>query len=663
MVSNTSENKTDSFQNRFFWILFIFRFVFLGFKGGQRSFKGYTIEKSYDDDSVMELTTVIKLSPLEKLQRRLLFQEYLQALEIAETYSLDTDIVYKHQIKDMISLKQHFSFFKIEPIFEKVKDRTWVLDICLIPLQNPSLTRSLLDYVISQTNYLTQSDVEQEINAFIDGVKFESFLPLTPSAALRYRAESLLRRDKLDLYEALLSGSFHDFSFISKLNNFYVRTYLDIALDFASKENCSALHIFFARLSAQILPFRFQILDAISDNVEINEYSNLIPKINQEGTVVEIISFSYLRKRDWIEKKEIMDFLSLFDDKSTLELQNDRFITSSRKDWLEWFKKRILRMERNNKGNAYALANLAVSRGFNTEFIIIRDRISILNRISASDFSEKLKEVDLAALENFPPRDLLRSFMILADLSSVEELFSRIIIPYLDIIETPFTVLRDVLIEISSKDLSLLSNLAKTHAISGLRKFSSNDDLKILVIDCVLACGIDDSSENFDEIMDYVFASDDSFKETENDWDSDQEIADEDRDLHHIEEKKRNFAAYVKAKHVLSEYNISKPVSWFAKNLDTTAQQLQIVNEMFQNAVALKADWIRLLLQLDELNENGILCHISRTKLFMDAVKIILRGAGIFFLIINKTQGWRKRLLFLLLDCLLYRCRIWRRWF
>jgi hypothetical protein len=593
--------------------------------------KSFSILDLDDGDTVMELTSVMKLLPFEKLQRRLLFQDYSQALDVAETFSLDTDLVYKHQISDMIHVKQHVSFFKIEPVLEKIKNRKWVLDICLIPVQNPSLTRSLLDYVISQTNYLTKKDVEQEIDDFFEGRKYKSSLPLTPSEALRFRANALLRTDKLDLYEALFSGAGQDFSFISKLNSFYGRSYVDIAIELASKGNCSALYIFFSRLSSQILPYRFEILNAISSSVKINEYEDLIPKINLEGSVVEMLSFSYLRKRDWIETKGIIDFLHLLDDNSKFELQNDQYSSPSRADWLEWCKKRILSMESSNKSNAYELADLAVSRGFETECALIRDRISILNRIESSVFAEKLETIDLASLENVPPRHLLRSFLILADLESVGDLFTQIIIPYLEVIDEPFEVLRDVLLEISVQDLSLLANLAKSQVISKLKQFSTADDLKIMVMDCSLACNMDDTSENFDEILGFLMSPNESFEESLNDWNSDEEgINDEalKKDLPQIEEKKKVFAAYVKAKDILSEYNISKPLKWFAANLQTGTQQIQLLSQLLQNVNMNNSDWIRFLRQMDELIEDGTLGHVSRTKLYKDVLKIILSDAG-----------------------------------
>ena len=597
-----------------------------------KPFSGYKIESLDSDDCVMELTTVIKLSPLENLQRRLLFQEYPQALEIALNHSLDTDLVYKTQIKEMISLKHHISFLKIEPILDKVNDRKWLMDFCLLTANSAALTRSLLDYLILQTKDLSQRDIDQEIDAFFEGRKYETSLPISAAAALRFRVESLCRIDKLDLYEALYSGSFQDFSFNSKLNAFYSRSYLDISQELAFKGKCSALNLIFSRFYGQVSPYRFQILDKIPDNVKISDYEDLIPKIGHDGYEVEILPLSYFRKRDWVEKNEIIDFLRLLDEKLIAEVQKDNDLPAARNEWLDWFKKRIARMEHISKRNALELANLAIARGFESECTIIRNRLNLLEKISSSDFAEKLSEVDLLALETFPPNDLLRSFMILADLNGIEELFSVIIVPFLAIIEQPFQLLRNVLIEISSKDLSLLANLSNGQTIQSLKDFASIDDLKLLLMDCALACNLNDSYENLNQILNCLLSSFEIREENKNDWDINEEGEHDDPISDVSDDIKRKvdcFAAYVKAKNIFSQYNIEKPLRWFSLDLKSTTRQAQIIGELFQNAVAINSDWAKLLNQLDELNQDGILPHLSRTKMYADALKIILRDGKI----------------------------------
>ena len=243
-------------------------------------------------------------------------------------------------------------------------------------------------------------------------------------------------------------------------------------------------------------------------------------------------------------------------------------------------------------------------------------------------------EIDLSIIERFPSRDLLRTFMILAEVESVEALFSVIIIPYLSTIDDPFVMFRSVLLEISSNDLSLLSSIVKGRGLDGLKDFASYDEILILVIDSTLACNCEETNENLDQILSFLFSEEEIGVERTSDWDFEVEL-DESLpkkfivDSDELRERKRLFESYLRSKKILYQYDIIKPLKWFVTEACSAAEQLNIVETIFQRMKSIKSDWILLLNHMDELIDMGILPHISRKQIYLDTLKMVLRDAGI----------------------------------
>ncbi|KAG8124286.1 hypothetical protein E2320_019602 [Naja naja] len=267
-----------------------------------------TIIKNY------RLVNLRSTTPEELYQRKIDDEEYGEALSIAQTYELDSDLVYQRQWR-----KSAVSVASIQDYLSKIKKRSWVLHECLERVsENVDAAKELLQYGLKGTDlealvatgkredggrfilpsnididellyeeYLTPEEEaeyrkEQEVikqQELLESVDF-SKLTLEQKELCRCRLKLLTYLDRLATYEEILGGPHaaeqnYDAEFFRKFRN---QNIVLSARTYARESNVRGLEILFTYHGSDLLPYRLPVLSNFPETTSPHEYSFLLPE-------------------------------------------------------------------------------------------------------------------------------------------------------------------------------------------------------------------------------------------------------------------------------------------------------------------------------------------------------------------------------------------------
>ncbi|KAH0516284.1 Neuroblastoma-amplified sequence [Microtus ochrogaster] len=148
------------------------------------------------------LVSLRSTTPEELYQRKIESEEYEEALSLAHTYGLDTDLVYQRQWR-----KSAVNIASIQNYLSKIKKRSWVLHDCLerVP-ENVDAAKELLQYGLKGTDlealvvigkgaddgrFTLPGDVD------IESIAYEELTPADKESAKSKRQKELKKRREL----------------------------------------------------------------------------------------------------------------------------------------------------------------------------------------------------------------------------------------------------------------------------------------------------------------------------------------------------------------------------------------------------------------------------------------------------------------------------------
>ncbi|XP_007471273.1 PREDICTED: neuroblastoma-amplified sequence [Lipotes vexillifer] len=295
-----------------------------------------TITKNY------RLVSLRSTTPEELYQRKIESEEYEEALSLAQTYSLDTDLVYQRQWR-----KSAVNIASIQNYLSKIKKRSWVLHECLerVP-ETVDAAKELLQYGLKGTDLeaLLAIGKGADDGRFtllgemdIDGISYEELSPpdeepaekkkeelrkrqellklvnfskltLEQKELCRCRLKLLTYLDRLATYEEILrvphaSEQRYDAEFFKKFRN---QNIVLSARTYARESNVQALEILFTYHGSDLLPHRLVILSNFPETTSPHEYSVLLPEACYDGDSLMIIPWHEHKHRDkdWCEELE-----------------------------------------------------------------------------------------------------------------------------------------------------------------------------------------------------------------------------------------------------------------------------------------------------------------------------------------------------------------------
>ncbi|XP_027711429.1 neuroblastoma-amplified sequence isoform X1 [Vombatus ursinus] len=295
-----------------------------------------TVTKNY------RLVSLRSTTPEELYQRKIENEEYHEALSLAQTYGLDTDLVYQRQWR-----KSAVNIASIQDYLSKIKKRAWVLHECLerVP-ENVEAAKELLQYGLKGTDLealLAIGKGEDDGRFILPGgvdiaeVPYEdllspaedventeergpkrrtellqlvnfSQLTLEQKELCRCRLKLLTYLDRLATYEEILgvphaAEQRYDAEFFKKFRN---QNIVLSARTYARESNVQALAILFTYHGAELLAHRLAILSNFPETTSPHEYAALLPEACFTAGSLTIIPWNEQKHRDkdWCEESE-----------------------------------------------------------------------------------------------------------------------------------------------------------------------------------------------------------------------------------------------------------------------------------------------------------------------------------------------------------------------
>ncbi|XP_069925849.1 NBAS subunit of NRZ tethering complex isoform X1 [Oryctolagus cuniculus] len=296
-----------------------------------------TITKNY------RLVSLRSTTPEELYQRKIESEEYEEALSLAHTYGLDTDLVYQRQWR-----KSAVNIASIQNYLSKIKKRSWVLHECLerVP-ENVDAAKELLQYGLKGTDLEALIAIGKGTDdgrftlpgeVDIENISYEELSPSEEEPAKNKKEKELKKRrellqlvnfakltleqkelcrcrlklltylDRLATYEEILgvppaSEQRYDAEFFKKFRN---QNIVLSARTYARESNVQALEILFTYHGSDLLPHRLAILSNFPETTSPHEYSVLLPEACFNGDSLMIIPWHERRHRakDWCEELE-----------------------------------------------------------------------------------------------------------------------------------------------------------------------------------------------------------------------------------------------------------------------------------------------------------------------------------------------------------------------
>uniref|UniRef100_A0A8C9NH09 NBAS subunit of NRZ tethering complex n=1 Tax=Serinus canaria TaxID=9135 RepID=A0A8C9NH09_SERCA len=287
------------------------------------------------------LVSLRSTTPEELYQRKIDNEEYEEALSLAQTYGLDSDLVYQRQWR-----KSAVNVASIQDYLSKIKKRAWVLHECLerVP-ENADAAKKLLQYGLKGTDlealvaigkgedggrFILPGEVDIEIpyedllspdeemdtrkekeakkrQELLLSINF-SKLTLEQKELCRSRLKLLTYLDRLETYEEILGGPHaaehhYDGEFFKKFRN---QNIVLSARTYARESNVRALEILFTFHGSALLPHRQAILSNFPETTSPHEYALLLPEACYKKGTLKILPWNEQKHReeDWCEKQE-----------------------------------------------------------------------------------------------------------------------------------------------------------------------------------------------------------------------------------------------------------------------------------------------------------------------------------------------------------------------
>ncbi|XP_012508523.1 PREDICTED: neuroblastoma-amplified sequence [Propithecus coquereli] len=396
-----------------------------------------TITKNY------RLVSLRSTTPEELYQRKIENEEYEEALSLAHTYGLDTDLVYQRQWR-----KSAVNIASIQNYLSKIKKRSWVLHECLerVP-ENVDAAKELLQYGLKGTDLEALLAIGKGVDdgrftlpgeVDIDNISYEELSPPDEEPAKNKKEKALKKRrellklvnfskltleqkelcrcrlklltylDRLATYEEILgvphaSEQRYDAEFFKKFRN---QNIVLSARTYARESNVQALEILFTYHGSDLLPHRLAILSNFPETTSPHEYSVLLPEACCSGDSLMIVPWHEHKHRakDWCETLECRKVVepSLEDESEFLyaaqpELLKFRTTQLSVEKVMDWYQTRAEEIEHYARqvDCALSLIRLGVERSI-PGLLVLCDNLVTLETLvyeAGCDLTLTLKEL------------------------------------------------------------------------------------------------------------------------------------------------------------------------------------------------------------------------------------------------------------------------------
>uniref|UniRef100_A0A8C0UJY2 NBAS subunit of NRZ tethering complex n=1 Tax=Cyanistes caeruleus TaxID=156563 RepID=A0A8C0UJY2_CYACU len=487
------------------------------------------------------LVSLRSTTPEELYQRKIDNEEYGEALSLAQTYGLDSDLVYQRQWR-----KSAVNVASIQDYLSKIKKRAWVLHECLerVP-ENADAAKKLLQYGLKGTDlealvaigkgedggrFILPGEVDIEIpyedflspdeemdtrkekeakkrQELLLSVNF-SKLTLEQKELCRSRLKLLTYLDRLETYEEILGGphaaeQHYDGEFFKKFRN---QNIVLSARTYARESNVRALEILFTFHGSALLPHRQAILSNFPETTSPHEYALLLPEACYKKGTLKILPWNEQKHReeDWCEKPECRMVIepTLQDEGQFLyeiqpELLKYRTTDLSVDLATDWYLSRAKEIEEYamQVDCALSLVRLGMERSIPGLQVLCDNLITLETVVYETDGDRTLTLKELLEMKD------IEKLRLLMKNSSDEKYVKNVyqwMIPFLHRCENQSpglanALFKEYLVTLAKEDLTLPLKIFQNSKPACQQKIiPDQDQLMITALECIYSCERDD---------------------------------------------------------------------------------------------------------------------------------------------------------------------------
>ncbi|KAJ7341060.1 hypothetical protein JRQ81_004751, partial [Phrynocephalus forsythii] len=569
-------------------------------------------------------------------------EEYGEALSLAQTYDLDSDLVYQRQWR-----KSAVSIASIQDYLSKINKRSWVLHECLerVP-ENVDAAKELLQYGLKGTDlealvaigkgedggrFILPGDVD------LEGLLYEEFLTPEEEAESRKEREAMRRQellqltleqkelcrsrlklltylDRLATYEEILGGPHaaeqrYDAEFFKKFRN---QNIVLSARTYARESNVRALEILFTYHGSDLLPHRLVLLSNFPETTSPHEYSFLLPEACYRDGVLKILPWNERKHReeDWCERPPCRLIVEP-------ALQDEGgFLYDSHPEWLkyrtvdpsislvtDWYCKRAEEVENYSMqvDCALSLVRLGMERNIPGLHSLCDNLVTLETLVyeTGCDITLSLKE-----LQQMKDIEKLRLLMS----NSTEDKYVKDayqwMVPFLHRCEkesmgTANKLLKEYLVTLAKGDLTFPLKIFEHSKPACQQKIISDQDLLMMIaLECIYTCKRDDQLSLCYDILECL---------PQRGYGPETDIT---NSLH---DKVDELEQILSVSELLEKHGLQKPVS-FVKDTQNSPEEAQKLMIRLTRHTGRKqppvneAHWMGLLQDMLEMQQNVYTC-------------------------------------------------------
>ncbi|XP_045779272.1 neuroblastoma-amplified sequence-like isoform X2 [Maniola jurtina] len=408
---------------------------------------------------IYRLLGVKSTTPTELFSRKIESGSYTEALTLAETFNLDSDLVYQQQWR-----KNPVSTDAIQNYLSKVSKKIWAVHQCVDRLpESLQAAKELLHFGLELTNEKILDEINKDLPEDEwkdpDSVTLEDLNAYT-SELLRCRHVMLFYKERLRLYEAILrceKSTYVKDEYHRLRSNSIVHS----AMEIAKEGRIEALTCLWPYIKS--LPMQLAVLDKLPETVYPLDYQHLLPTKEpltwfEKKSPIKIQPSEH--ENDWC-KKEIFRSIwsSNWSEDTTPENETAADIDS---DLAKWYDKRAREIEERSGIASHALTLVTIAKvGGAVEHL---DNIMFhLLTLDTLIYDINVEGVTLAQVEKMSNLEVCKMLMKMSTPATFVSDLKQFVIPYLKRYEnltkrTGFclTGLMEFLESISVDDLSYI---------------------------------------------------------------------------------------------------------------------------------------------------------------------------------------------------------------
>ncbi|XP_014605991.1 PREDICTED: neuroblastoma-amplified sequence-like isoform X1 [Polistes canadensis] len=460
-------------------------------------------------------------TPEELYTRKIDIEEYEEALILANTYNLDTDLVYQTQWR-----KSQLSLNAIHEHLSKVTKRSWVLNECVTRVPDTiEAARELLDFGLKGANLETllaigecddgkfvladtfddddakldsESNLKQiqRINKIIESINVNN-LSEAQKDLIKYRRSLLNHLDKLLTYEIILGPSLpYNKNFYEEFRQLSV---IENAIRFAKDSDCRAVEIMFTYYGNILLPHWLAIISFFPETLNPLNYQKLLPHCDLEGQLY-LPDQCELRQKDWSERKIFDKIINLVeDDQSQLLYETDPSLDIYKNVLLtpdllqKWYRCRVYEIEKTSYMIDNALELVRIGKNHNIKNL--EDLLVDLETLDDLVYKVYLDDMCLNKLEKLNDLEKIKLLMTGSEESNFVCNIQNLVIPFIkrrnkySEKNADENLLHNYLVSISKHDLRLPVKLFEYLKQSGETDITLiMKDVVTVALDCIYAC-------------------------------------------------------------------------------------------------------------------------------------------------------------------------------